>query len=931
MKNKVILLLVAVVVLASLALVGCGEVPPAMGFVSPGKTVYYVGETLDLTGGKVYGDQMADVALTTSMLDATSYNMAAAGTYTVKGSYQDFNFTFAITVNALPSESAFVSPAKKVYALGEKLLLDGATVTVDGATTAVTADMLDASTLPNFDKAGDYTVAGSYQGVDFAFDVTVYAPYEFKHDTDYVFKRAEDVSKHVWVRQNYADGTQGEWYNVTNNDFSVFQLSADKLHVELDMCINNYNYNYAVDFPFIEITGISVSEFKNLPVGDTSYVYGIVVAITTISTRNEVILADKATGEVISVSDLAVSGATQAMTLDIDVEIGDEIVIPATLTQAESTYTEDGETWNTSDLGKLYGLYTGGKQLSTAVLSKGNTAPINYSNATEIDSQADLQNFLSATNRAANVYTMVHFKGEMGFVWYAKASQLRMYFANGGVTSYTTQKIDNISPVFCDGSQYYTTGATFREMMLGANYSTTSYSTNPGKFLDIYALFIGGNAYYHKFVILKAEDAKPMEATVTGNSFTAPTVTQYTLGSTLNLTGAKVTTSYDIKADEETAVTVDMLDATTIPDFTTAGTYTIKGSYNGYEFSFDIVVADKIVSSVTIESMPTKSTYTHRQGLEDLDLTGGKLRVTYSNDEYEIVDMEKSMLPATDEGWKIGTVKYALTYFGQQVDLPIIYQNTALTISQLLQNTADETTEYELTGVVVRAVTDYNSAELLIKEKNSNVVVGIKGDEATLGAKNAPKLDTSVIKAGDEIALKVILSQSTSTYGGSKDKVYVKALNNSLKSCDLVKLSTGNSTAINLTDNDVTIIDSQEDFVTFLSSTDRFYKYVKIVNVNFVNSDRKNLNMFYKASVNSSEDARIDSVFPRIALVNTIKGDSDKFTNYASNTTDYGSDAAKEAAYSNPATAKYDFYMLLVGGNSAAHHFTILQDSWILK
>ena len=146
MKNKVILLLVAVVVLASLALVGCGQVPAAVGFVSPAKTTYYVGDALDLTGGKVYGDEMADVQLTTSMLDATSYNMAVAGDYTVKGSYNDFEFTFNITVNALPTSYGFVAPGQTTYYVGDSLNLAGGKVTVYGDTTQnvdLTAEMLD--------------------------------------------------------------------------------------------------------------------------------------------------------------------------------------------------------------------------------------------------------------------------------------------------------------------------------------------------------------------------------------------------------------------------------------------------------------------------------------------------------------------------------------------------------------------------------------------------------------------------------------------------------------------------------------------------------------------------------------------------------------------------------------------------------------------
>jgi len=1018
MKNKLLLLLVAVVVFASLAFVACGEVPPAMAFVAPAQTTYYVGDTLNLTGAKVtvyqkdgdvvhnvttdmldattlpnfntpgkytvkgayqdlafsfevevlalptsygfvapaqttyyvgntlnlqggkvvaYGATTNEIPLTTDMLDATTLpSFDTAGTYTVAGTYQGFAFTFEVEVLALPTSTSFVSPAKKTYAMGpRKLNLEGATVTVDGTTVDVTMDMLDQTTLPSFDTAGTYTVKGAYQGYEFSWQVTVYAPYEFKHDADFVYTRAADVSKHVWVRQTNELGEVGDWYNVTNDDFSVFELAQTGLHVEIDMLVDNVSYSYQADFAFNDVAGVSVSEFKQGTVGDSYFVNGILVAIATTSTRNEFVLADKVTGEVISVSDLAVSGATQAMTLVTDLAVGDEITIPVTLTKADDKYTSGSDTWNTSDLGKLYGTYTGGKQLQTAIISRGNKAPISYDNATQITSQDELKAFLNPTNRLANVYTMVHFKGEMGFVWYAKASQLRMYFAEGGVTSYATQKIDDISPVFCEGTQYYTTGKTFRDMVLGSNYSTTTYSTNPGKFLDIYALFIGGNGYYHKFVILDEADAKPMEATVTARTFTAPTVVNYTIGSTLNLTGAKVTTSYDIKADEVVDVTMDMLDASTIPTFTAAGNFTVKGTYQGYEFSFDVAVTDKAVASIAVETAPTKATYTHRQGLKDVDLTGGTLRVNYSDGTHEVVDITTSMLPAEDTAWAIGTVNYTITYFGQTTTLAITYQKTALTISQLLANTPAElntsTTTYEVTGVVVGPVSSYYGTEILIKEKNSNVVVGIMDKEGGVGGKyNALSLDTATINVGDEIALFVTFETWTDTtaekcVGGADSRYLVKAKGFDFKnSADLVIISKGNSTTINLTDSDVTVIDSQAALSNFLTSPTRTYKYVKIVGANYARSSSSsaNFNLFFGAT--TADGAKVNGAPGRISTVN-----ADYYLTKAFASTNYMSNV-KSTSYSSPASFTCNFYALCIGGNYAAHHFTILQDNWML-
>ena len=926
MKNKVILLLVAVVVLASLALVGCGEVPPAMAFVAPAQTTYYVGDTLDLTGAKVTvyqedGDVVHNV--TTDMLDATTLpNFNTPGKYTVKGAYQDFVFSFEVEVLPLPTSKYFVSPARKTYPLGyNKFNLEGSTVTVEGTTVDVTTDMLDATTLPNFLQVGNYTVKGAYQGFEFSFVINVYSPLEFKHDTDFVYTRSANVAPHIWMRVVNSDGTTGEWENVTNNDIVKFELKQGVAEATLAMHVNNVDYNYTATFTFDDVAGISVSQLKQNTVGDNYYVNGIVVAITTTVAHNELILADKVTGEVISVRQVPFGGTVQSMDFDSPFTMGDEVVFPVTLAQAEVT-----EGSPTGDCNKLYANYIGGDQLDMAILSTGNVAPINYANATEVTTQAELRALLSSTNRAGNVYTMVHLKGEMGFALYASSRQIRFWFMDGNVTSLAKQKIDgNCSPVFCDGTQYYTTGATFSEMVLGnKSFSNNSYTDPEKGYYDIYALFIGGNTYYHKFVILKANDAGPMQATVTGNTFTAPTVVNYTIGSTLNLAGAKVTTSYDIKADEETPVTLEMLDASTIPTFTQVGTFTVKGSYQGYEFSFEVVISDKMVDSIAVETAPTKSTYTHRDSLLTLDLTGGTIRVNYNDGTHEVVDMDASMLPVEDTVWTIGTANYTLTYWGKETTLAITYQNTALTISQVLQKTpevsGEGTTVYEVTGVVVNAVSSYAAAELLIMEKGTNVVIGV-WTTAIVGGYNSLKLDTTVVQPGDEIVFNATLEKGTADTSsiGMRSKVFLRAQNKDIQQANLKKVSTGNSTNIALADENVTVIDSQDAFATFLSATNRpnnYYTYVKFVGLKAIDAGSSNYNIFFDG-VTSETGCKINSCLPRIYLSN-----APAFKSHLTNST--------STSYSEPATANGSFYALFIGGNSKYHHFAVLQDSWYL-
>ena len=143
---------------------------PVYSFVAPTKLAYQVGETLDLTGAQVLVDG-TPVAVTSDMLDSTSYNMAVAGNYTVTGSYQGYAFSFDITVEQPAPTYSFVAPTKLAYKVGEALDLAGAQVLVDGTPVEVTAEMLDQ--VPTFTAAGTVTVTGSYQGFTFSFDVTV--------------------------------------------------------------------------------------------------------------------------------------------------------------------------------------------------------------------------------------------------------------------------------------------------------------------------------------------------------------------------------------------------------------------------------------------------------------------------------------------------------------------------------------------------------------------------------------------------------------------------------------------------------------------------------------------------------------------------------------------------------------------------------------
>ncbi|MBO5867181.1 MAG: hypothetical protein J6Q55_03945, partial [Clostridia bacterium] len=774
----------------------------------------------------------------------------------------------------------------------------------------------DASTLPNFNQAGRYAVKVVYQGNEFSFGIEVYSPIEIKADTTVKYVRGDDVSKYVQMREVNADGTATEWYGVGQTDVTRCEIVDGKLYVGVDLLVNNVTYGGEYVFD-VDNTAISVNQLLQNQASDETYtVNGIVIAIATAMTRDEVIIADKTTGDVIGVSGLAVSGKVSSRTLEIDLEVGDEVILPVKLAVSDAD----------SEAGKLYAQYQGGIFAFLSVVSKNNDKKLDYSNAQVITNQTELKALLgSSASRIANINKVVKLSGELKFTLYSSSRHIRFWFGDANVKDLTTQKIDGVSPCFCDGTQLYTTGATFSEQILGdANWANTSFTAPDVRHLNIYAMYIGGNGYYHEFVILRTEDVTPIEAQLTGQTFTPPTTTQYMKGSTLDLTGAKIVREYDIKEAETIPVTMDMLDATSF-DMATAGTQTVRGSYQGYDFSFDILIFAKEVTGIEIVSQPTKTTYTHRDGLATLDLTGGKVRVNYSDATYEDFDMDASMLPPTDENWALGTVNYTVTYYGCTTTLAITYENTALTISQVLQKTPDPSstkeediakkTFYEVTGVVVGPATSYAAAELLIKEKTSNKILGVWSASAdVVGSYNGLKLNTNIINIGDEITFYASLEvgASDSTSYGMRDKVFLRCQNSDLRNASLKIVSRGNSTNITLTDSDVTVISDATSLKAFLASPTRYYSYVKFVNVQAYQADASNYNLCYdKKAIN------VANVPARVSLNNVSN-----FKSYFSGTPTTSASGAVETTN--------DFYMLFLGGNSKAHHFTILQSDWVL-
>ena len=204
--------------------------------------------------------------------------------------------------------------------------------------------------------------------------------------------------------------------------------------------------------------------------------------------RIEYILWNKDTNTFIGVNGLSGGGVIYEYTLETNgFEIGDELRIPVKLVRAN---TQE----NYSDSGKLYAQFAGGDILSTTIVSRNNVYETDKENVFVISNQQELIDFLSPENRVNNFYQVVKLHGKMRYIYYASSKHYRFFF-DDNIKTLAAQLIDNCSPCFANGIQYYTTGNTIGEMLWNdENFAPTNWSS-PASATKAFMLFYCGNTF----------------------------------------------------------------------------------------------------------------------------------------------------------------------------------------------------------------------------------------------------------------------------------------------------------------------------------------------------------------------------------------------------------------------------------------------------
>ena len=198
---------------------------------------------------------------------------------------------------------------------------------------------------------------------------------------------------------------------------------------------------------------------------------------------------------------------------------------------------------------------------------------------------------------------------------------------------------------------------------------------------------------------------------------TLPTKTEYIEGSfeELDLTGAEINANYNDGSISVLFALQEMSDITTVGfDINKVGEQTITLIYNGKETTFNITIEQKEITGISLVSNPDKLTYI-QNSIEQLDLTGAKLKIAYNNQAEEVIDLpnEKVEVKGYDNS-QVGVNTISLRYQGEETEFDIeiekkeIVKLELMNLPEILEYTVG-TEELDLRGVKLKAT--YNNGK----------------------------------------------------------------------------------------------------------------------------------------------------------------------------------------------------------------------------
>ena len=320
-------------------------------------------------------------------------------------------------------------------------------------------------------------------------------------------------------------------------------------------------------------------------------------------------------------------------------------------------------------------------------------------------------------------------------------SKLRLSYDNE-----TTEKID-ITPDMISG---------YDKTKVGTQVITVSY---------------GGFTTTFKVTVL-AKSVSSIELT------TKPTTLTYLEDrDVLDVSGGVVTRYFNNGTSDTVELKSEMVSGF---DNTKVGTQTLTITINGKTTTFDVEIIEKTVVAVSVATKPTKTEYL--EGKDNLDLSGGQLRVTYDNGKSKLVSFTDENVTVTGFNKnKPGTQTLTVYFegFTAKFDVTVIAKSVKNILISSLPNALsylEGTEKLDVTGGLVKITYNNGTTETvpMTEDMVSGFDLNVVGSQVvtvTVGGKTAVFEIDVVTKTATSVKIETLPAKLT--YREAKDTLNV--------------------------------------------------------------------------------------------------------------------------------------------------------------
>jgi hypothetical protein len=579
----------------------------------PTRTVYFAGDTLDLSGLEVTGSYSnGTIRVETVTADnVTGYNDTDPGVQTLTVTISGMTAAFEVTISTMVPQSIAITkePAKTTYVQGEELDLSGleVTVTYTGGTNGVISVTAANITGYNANTLGAQTLTVTINGKTAAFEVTVNAPLlqtiavtKAPAKNAYFTGEELDLSGLV-VTGTYENGTTRVETvtadNVTGYDANT--TGTQTLTVTIDG--KTASFTVTVSDPVLQSIAVSTQPTKTIYVqGEALNISGLVVTgtYTDGTTKAVPVTADNVSGYDAAVTGqqtltVTIDGKTATFTVTVSVPVLQSIVV-STLPAKTAYWT--GEELDLSGL-VVTGAYSNGGQ------------------KTETVGAANVSGYDAAVTGTQTVTITINNKTAVFLVTGTATALLSIAVTKEPTkTSYWTGDALDLSGLVVTGT--YENGTTKAVPVTVAD-NVTGYDTAAAGTQTL-TVTVGG-----KTATFTVTVSVPVLQSIAVTS--QPTKTAYFTGEELDLSGLVVTGTYSSGAAK-----VETVGAANVSGYDAAvtGPQTLTVTINGKTATFTVTVTPSVLQSIAVTSQPTKTTYWTG---DTLDISGLGVTGAYSD------------------------------------------------------------------------------------------------------------------------------------------------------------------------------------------------------------------------------------------------------------------------------------------------------------